>query len=176
MTGPDSVSGFLSLLFGLMGGGFALIAAPLAAAFPQSARGSLSPTETALVFLSLGGTFLLVSALCGWRARRRKRRWKRLRAEGRKVQGWVTEVRCHSCLSLGISRDWRGTGMDRIPFRRSPYDVRCRYTWAGETYTCTSPLLWDRPLQGQTVDVYLEEDRPERAFVDPDTVMVERRI
>lgn len=77
---------------------------------------------------------------------------------------------------MGVSRDRTGAGLDRIPFRRSPYDVQCRYTQAGETYVCVSPLLWDRPMQGQPVDVYLDEEHPEQAFVGPDTITVERQI
>ena len=60
-----------------------------------------------------------------------------------------------------------------VPGRNSPWSAVCGYTWGGRDYTVSTGLLWGEPQEGAEVLVWLDPDRPGRAFVDPDSVRLD---
>lgn len=53
----------------------------------------------------------------------------------------------------------------------SPWSVLCEYAWKGQTYTVRSGFFWRKPSEyDQHPMVYLDPERPKRAFPDPDSI------
>ncbi len=84
-------------------------------------------------------------------------------AEGTAVSGTVRSVRHH------IFVTWNTQSFVNVPGRNSPWSAVCGYTWGGWDYTVSTGLLWGSPRRGEAL-VWLDPDRPGRAFVDPDSV------
>ena len=109
-------------------------------------------------FCGLAGLALLFAAmLCTlvvhWQGLRRER----LRCDGFPVQGRIIKAVCHLSVSYGS-----GAGVRK----RHPWTVLCEYSYEGQTYTVRSTFLWDEPV-GKTAKIFLDQLRPERAWVDP---------
>ena len=116
------------------------------------------------MFAVMGLVLLFAAFPCLLLVRARARRNHELRRLGRPVPGRVIRVRHHIWTSLG-SRGLR---------RRHPWTVLCEYRWEGQTYTAGSIFLWERPLEtGQAPKIFLDQDNPRRAFVDPDSLKYE---
>ena len=88
-----------------------------------------------------------------WQGRRRER----LRCDGFPVQGRIIKRVCHLSVSYGS-----GAGVRK----RHPWTVWCEYRYEGQSYTVRSTFLWDEPV-GKTAKIFLDQLRPERAWVDP---------
>ena len=97
----------------------------------------------------------------------RRRSQARLRREGTAVSGTVRSVRHH------IFVTWNTQSFVNVPGRNSPWSAVCGYTWGGRDYTVSTGLLWGEPQEGSEVLVWLDPDRPGRAFVDPDSVRLD---
>ena len=112
-----------------------------------------------LPLLALGAGLLL------W-ARRRERGWDWLKTEGRAVPGkLVLEATRHHW--------YTSFGSDGLR-KRSPWTVLCIYQWEGKTYSVRSEFLWNRPAgSGQTPTVRLDPLVPQRAWIDPDSMIYE---
>ncbi len=110
------------------------------------------------------GLLLQFAALvCLLIARRRGRRRERLRACGLPVRGRIVGVTCHTFVNYGN--------------QRHPWTVLCEYQYEGQTYTVRSTFLWDRPREsGQTPKIFLDQTRPRRAWVDPESLQYEYRF
>ena len=109
------------------------------------------------------GFLLLFSAFfCVIIARRQGRQREDLRAGGWPVQGRIVGMTCHTSVNYGC--------------RRHPWTVLCEYRYEGQTYTVRSTFLWDRPREsGQTPKAFLDQSRPQRAWVDPGSLQYERK-
>ena len=68
---------------------------------------------------------------------------------------------------------WNTQSFVNVPGRNSPWSAVCGYTWGGRDYTVSTGLLWGEPQEGAEVLVWLDPDRPGRAFVDPDSVRLD---
>ena len=86
---------------------------------------------------------------------------------GTVVTGTVRSVRHH------IFVTWNTQSFVNVPGRNSPWSAVCGYTWGGRDYTVSTGLLWGEPQEGAEVLVWLDPDRPGRAFVDPDSVRLD---
>ena len=130
---------FFALLFGL---GY-VIAIPMRSGEPW--------------MLGVTGLLLLFAAMpCLWIAQLQGRRREWLRRGGFPVQGRVVNSTCHVTVSYGSV----GTR------KRHPWTVLCEYRYEGQTYTVRSTYLWDEPV-GSTAKIFLDQERPGQAWVDP---------
>ena len=130
---------FFALLFGL---GY-VIAIPMRSGEPW--------------MLGVTGLLLLFAAMpCLWIAQLQGRRREWLRRGGFPVQGRVVNSTCHVTVSYGSV----GT------HQRHPWTVLCEYRYKGQTYTVRSTYLWEEPA-GSTARIFLDQDRPGQAWVDP---------
>ncbi|WP_251318493.1 DUF3592 domain-containing protein [Flintibacter muris] len=130
---------FFALLFGL---GY-VIAIPMRSGEPW--------------MLGVTGLLLLFAAMpCLWIAQLQGRRREWLRRGGFPVQGRVVNSTCHVTVSYGSV----GTR------KRHPWTVLCEYRYEGQTYTVRSTYLWEEPA-GSTARIFLDQDRPGQAWVDP---------
>lgn len=103
--------------------------------------------------LGVTGLLLLFAAMpCMLIAQFQGRRREWLRCSGFPVQGQVVRVTRHPSVSYGN--------------QRHPWTVLCEYRYEGQTYTVRSTFLWDKP-EKQTARVYLDQQRPAQAWVDP---------
>ena len=129
----------LSVTFLLIGGSGMLITIPMRHGEPG--------------FFALIGLSLLLAAIpCTGIAQLQGRRREWLRCSGFPVQGRVVRVTHHPSVSYGN--------------QRHPWTVLCEYRYEGRTYTARSTFLWDKP-EKQTARVYLDQQRPGQAWVDP---------
>ncbi len=104
-------------------------------------------------FFALTGLFLLLAAVpCTVVAQLQGRRREWLRCSGFPVQGQIVQVTYHRFVNYGN--------------QRHPWTVWCEYRYEGQTYTARSTYLWDRPA-GQIARVFLDQERPGQAWVDP---------
>ena len=152
MKRPDSISALTAAVLGLLGAAFGLLG------LAGVERDSFLP----LALLSLGTALAF-----RLRALALRRRRDALRARGVRVEGRVAEARWYWWCPWGFQlspTDGRSS---------SPWAAVCRYRWAGEEFTCVSGLLWRRPLPGSRVAVWLDPERPRRAWPDPDTLTLE---
>ena len=107
--------------------------------------------------LGVTGLLLLFAAMpCLWIAQLQGRRREWLRRGGFPVQGRVVNSACHVTVSYGSV----GTR------KRHPWTVLCEYRYEGQTYTVRSTYLWEEPA-GSTARIFLDQDRPGQAWVDP---------
>lgn len=107
--------------------------------------------------LGVTGLLLLFAAMpCLWIAQLQGRRREWLRRGGFPVQGRVVNSTCHVTVSYGSV----GTR------KRHPWTVLCEYRYEGQTYTVRSTYLWEEPA-GSTARIFLDQDRPGQAWVDP---------
>lgn len=107
------------------------------------------------------GLLLLFAAIpCTVIARRQGRRRKWLRRSGFPAQGRVIKVTCHRCVNYGN--------------QRHPWTVLCQYRYEGETYMVRSTFLWEEPA-GSAAKIFLDQERPGRAWVDPESLQYEMR-
>ena len=158
MRPPDTYAGLLALVLGALGAVFTLLGlVGEAVAIPM--RGGQASD-----FLPFGLTFLLAGGVCLCADRRKKAARARLLAEGRRVEGRIIAVKHHLFVTFN-TRDFIN-----FPGRHSPWTILCAYTWAGQHYAVRSPFLWQEPIEGKPVDIYLDPARPKRAAVDPDSV------
>ena len=108
--------------------------------------------------LGVTGLLLLFAAMpCMLIAQFQGRRREWLRCSGFPVQGRVVRVTHHPSVSYGN--------------QRHPWTVLCEYHYEGQTYTVLSTFLWDKPAK-QTARVYLDQQRPAQAWVDPKSLLV----
>ena len=118
-------------------------------------------------FLPIGAALLAAGGGCALACLARRRSQARLRREGTAVSGTVRSVRHH------IFVTWNTQSFVNVPGRNSPWSAVCGYTWGGRDYTVAAGLLWGEPQEGAEVLVWLDPDRPGRAFVDPDSVRLD---
>ncbi len=157
MKRPESVWPVLGLIFC----GLGAVYLAMAALSPTDGRGWLG---WACALLLAGLACLLAEG--GRRARR-----DRLRALGTPVSGRVESAA--RCRYLTFKTKER---LGSPTVRSSPWKARCRYRWQGRDYLVSSCLLWDEPLSGASVTVYLDPRRPRRAWPDPDTIPQRRSL
>ena len=117
--------------------------------------------------LPIGAALLAAGGGCALACLARRRSQARLRREGTAVSGTVRSVRHH------IFVTWNTQSFVNVPGRNSPWSAVCGYTWGGRDYTVSTGLLWGEPQEGAEVLVWLDPDRPGRAFVDPDSVRLD---
>ena len=86
------------------------------------------------------------------------RRREYLRCGGFPVQGQVREVTYHRFVNYGN--------------QRHPWTVLCEYKYEGRTYAVRSTFLWREPV-GAAAKVYLDQERPGQAWVDPESLEYE---
>ena len=132
----------LAVFFMLMFGLGYVIAIPMRSGEPWM----LGVTGLLLLFAAMPCT--LIAQFHG-----RRREW--LRRGGFPVRGRVVRVTYHPFVSYGN--------------QRHPWTVLCEYRYEGQTYTVRSTFLWDRPA-GQTARVFLDQQRPGQAWVDPQSL------
>ena len=113
--------------------------------------------------LGVTGLLLLFAAIpCMWIVQLQGRRREWLRCSGFPVQGRVLKTTCHVSVSCGA------VGARK----RHPWTVLCQYQYEGQTYTVRSTFLWDEPA-GSTAKIFLDQDRPGQAWVDPESLKYE---
>ena len=149
------VLGLMGAFFLLFGGAVLLWYIPVGGAGPDWA------------FLPIGAALLAAGGGCALACLARRRSQARLRREGTAVSGTVRSVRHH------IFVTWNTQSFVNVPGRNSPWSAVCGYTWGGRDYTVSTGLLWGEPQEGAEVLVWLDPDRPGRAFVDPDSVRLD---
>lgn len=142
----------LAAVFGLIFGLTHIIAIPMRGGEPWM----LGVTGLLLLFAALLCT--LIVQLQG-----RRREW--LRCSGFPVQGRVVRTTCHVTVSYGT------VGARK----RRPWTVLCEYQYEGQTYTVRSTFLWDEPV-GQTAKIFLDQDRPQQAWVDPSSLQYQIKL
>lgn len=112
------------------------------------------------MFGAAGLSLLFAALVCLMIVWRRGRRREKLRTGGWPVQGRIVGMTCHTAVNYGN--------------QRHPWTVLCEYQYEGQTYTVRSTFLWDRPREsGQTPKIFLDQTRPRRAWVDPDSLQYE---
>lgn len=112
-----------------------------------------------------GFGLLFAALLCLIVLRRQGRQRNRLRAGGFPVQGRVVKTTCHVTVSYGSA----GTR------KRHPWTILCEYQYEGQTYTVRSTFLWDEPV-GSTAKIFLDQDRPGQAWVDPSSLEYKMKL
>lgn len=154
MRRPDSWLALWALLLSLIGGGLFLFGlVHMVFSLPMRSGSSWA-------LLLTGAAFLIVGGACALLARRRSRQHKRLREYGTTAPGRVVQIKYHGFVT------WNEPSGSR-----SPWSVRCEYTYEGRTYTVKSGFFWEKPSQyDQHPVVYLDPARPQRAFLDPDSI------
>ena len=112
-------------------------------------------------FLPLGVLLLIAGSIWALSAHWYSRTAARLQAEGRSVPGTLLQIQKHPFIRFNQSF-----------YRKShPWSVRCSYNWEGVTYQIRSELLWREPApDSQRPTVFLDPERPKRAFVDPESL------
>lgn len=112
-------------------------------------------------FLPLGVLLLIAGSILALSAHWYSRTAARLQAEGRSVPGTLLQIQKHPFIRFNQSF-----------YRKShPWSVRCSYNWEGVTYQIRSELLWREPApDSQRPTVFLDPERPKRAFVDPESL------
>ena len=162
MGRPNSRAELCAWVLGLMGAFFLLFGgAVLLWDIPVGGAGP------AWAFLPFGAALLGGGGGCALACLARRRSQARLRREGTVVSGTVRSVRHH------IFVTWNTQSFVNVPGRNSPWSAVCGYTWGGRDYTVSTGLLWGEPQEGAEVLVWLDPDRPGRAFVDPDSVRLD---
>ena len=144
MGRPNSRAELCAWVLGLMGAFFLLFGG--AVLLWDIPVGGAGPDWA---FLPIGAALLAAGGGCALACLARRRSQARLRREGTAVSGTVRSV------------------------RNSPWSAVCGYTWGGRDYTVSTGLLWGEPQEGAEVLVWLDPDRPGRAFVDPDSVLLD---
>ena len=160
MKPPKSYEALLAFLLLLLGGIFTLLGL-IGAVLTLPMR-----SGDAQDFALWGLPLLLFGAGLLWYARRRECVWSRLRTEGRAVPGQL--------VPQATRRHWYTSwGRDGLR-KRNPWTVMCIYHWEGRTYSVRSQFLWREPSQtGQSPTVYLDPLNPQRAWMDPETLIYE---
>ena len=162
MGRPNSRAELCAWVLGLMGAFFLLFGG--AALLWDIPVGGAGPDWA---FLPIGAALLVAGGGCALACLARRRSQARLRREGTVVSGTVRSVRHH------IFVTWNTQSFVNVPGRNSPWSAVCGYTWGGRDYTVSTGLLWGEPQEGAEVLVWLDPDRPGRAFVDPDSVRLD---
>lgn len=164
MKPPRTYRAIIALVLLALGGVFTLLGVLGAFAVPIPMR-----SGEAWMFLPVGLILLAAGVVLVLSLGRTKRLQARLRVEGVPVPGRVTAIRYHKYTSYGSDPDF-------VSYKRSPWTVTCEYQWERQTYTVRSPLLWDKPrAEDQQPTVYLDPNRPRRAFLDPESLRYEIR-
>lgn len=161
MDPPSSFSGLFSRILIPMGIFFSLLGLIGALmSFPMK-------NGEAWFFFPIGIILLFLGCVCALFTVWSKGYRNRLLSQGQAVQGTIISVRHYMFIN------WNITSLTTIPGKNAPWLMKCHYTWEGEDYAVRSPLLWNRPCEGQFPTIYIDPDRPNLAVVDPDSIRYE---